>query len=203
MRLVIKLLNQFRSFMKVFSLLFILTCSFNAFSQGLTFDPHFDKKAKVEKIILDESASKCHDGSAKLRKSLGNLNESYPAIYVAKSNTQEFLVLSPNATGGSSIELFYCPQKILVWENGKQVSKALEITHYNFKFRNLLEKKNCDFSDMSGVVELRYQNQYMPHTIQLRPLVGNEQEQKAYAKYCSETTRRSSAKIPDVKITIQ
>lgn len=189
--------------MRTLILLATLIVTSNVFAQGVLFDPHFDQKAKLEKIVFADNKGKCSDGSEVRRKSLGNLNESYSSLYIAKSNSGEYITLTPRAEGGSHVELFYCPLRINAWENGKQVTRFAEISNYNFRFGNMVEKRNCDYSDMSGIVDIRFEGQYRPNTIQFRPIVGSDREKSLYSKFCSETIRRSSSKIPDQKITIQ
>lgn len=187
--------------MKTTYFFLFLILSVSAFAQPFDDDPARDER--IKSIINKSAVSKCPDGSAKEKLDMGKINITIDAAYIAKTNNQDFVTITPRPSG-NFVELYYCAPKRIIWENGKQRTESIPVDTFRYDLGYLSKRENCDFSDIrSGVIQLRFKGLAYPAILNVRPIINTQAEETEYKKLCSEKIRSKSSKVPDGKVSVQ
>lgn len=147
--------------------------------------------------IIQSPVAKCASGTDKVVLVLGNTPANVDTTFVGKSNSQDYVVMEP----GAKITLYYCPMTIVVYENGKQKTIPVPLQHARLNINGMSKKSNCEYGDLSGNVNMIYNNSYMPVNIPLRPVLAQDKEASAFNKLCSDPTKPRSSIVPDGDFT--
>lgn len=144
--------------------------------------------------VIDAAVSKCADGSKQEIQKMGRLNRQFNFTYIAKSNNQDFVTISPDG----SVNLYYCAPKRIIYVNGRQKQESIPVDSYSFNLGNLKDRANCDFSDiLSGTVSLRFKGSYYQTNITVRPILGTDAEKNEYKKLCINQDDPTSFRAKD------
>ena len=180
--------------MKLSFALMTLALTSSLFAQ--TYDDNPERDKRIESLITTHAASKCADGSAKVFLDGGYLSVKIDRPYIAKTDQQVFVVITPRPEG-NKVGIYYCPVRNIYMENGKQKSVNVPLDYFQYNLGQLRKSETCDFSDiLSGTINLTFRGS-RPVTLALRPVMGNEKEKAEYKKLCSDKNKQTT-KVQDV-----
>lgn len=175
--------------MKLSLAVLALTLSSSIFAQ--TFDDNTARDNRIKELINSNAASKCADGSAKVYQDMGYLKVNIDRPYIAKSEQQVFVTITPKPQG-NHVELYYCPIRNISMQGGQQKSVNIPLAQYSYNLGELRKIDNCEYSDiLSGRVGLVFQGM-SPIYVDLRPIRGTQDEQKEYGKLCGDKVKPKS-----------
>lgn len=175
------------------SFFLLLVLSTSAFAQ--TFDDNPGRDKRIQTLINSSKVSKCADGSAKVYQDMGYIRGNFDRAYIAKSNENVFLTITPRPEG-NKVDLYYCPVKSVYFQNGQQKKVNVPLAFYSYNLGQLRNSDNCDFSDiLNGSVDLTFQGSGT-FRVQLRPVMASAAEMAEYKKLCVQGEQ--SARVQDV-----